>query len=141
MTGMIYSAPMEGISVSVVQDLWELATPSDACIEILSIDLTQEDLTTVELLRVVLRMVTGAPTSGMGGGTITPIPHQNGYAASATVVERNNNTQISGGTNVVVDSLDWNVVSGMYYRPIPDEMIIVSPSEHFVVDLEVAPSE
>lgn len=125
---------------SVACDLIEHLVPTDAVMKLLSIDVTQEDLTSVAFWLVTLRRVTGAPTSGSGGNTPTPRPTMTGWPASGSTVETFNTTQLTGGTNVVLDSYRMNIINGLSIRDIPEEFAYFSPSERMLLELETAPS-
>ena len=111
--GLVYDAAIEAVSVSAAQDLWEVLAPSDAALLIHSISVDQSSDTDSEMLRLTSSRVTGAPTSGSGGGTITPTPVVPGAAAAGSTVERNNTTQISGGTSVKCSDRSFNILNGI----------------------------
>lgn len=145
MYGVLYYAPFTEVAVSATQDVFEIASPSDACVAIHSICWGQSSDAgdaQAELLDIVMTLVTGAPTSGSGGSTVTvEAKNQNSSAAAGSTVEANNTTQISGGTSNVVYAGAWNVQLPFEYIPPPEQRIIMPPSEHFTIALPNAPTD
>ena len=144
MSGQIYTASVSAVAVSAVQDLFEILCPSDAVLEILELGIGQSSDagdSEEEVLLTTLRMVSGAPTSGSGGSTPTPAPHNLGGAASGCTVEANNTTQLSGGTNTVLRPWIINVRIPDSLIFIPENRIYISPSTRFLWELETAPAE
>ena len=135
--GLVYDCPIEAISVSAVQDLWEWLTPSDAAGLLHSIVIEQNTSETSEQLRLTVARVTGAPTSGSGGGTITPAPRIPGAPAAGSTVERNNTTQITLGTSVKIADRGFNILNGI--EIVFDPPVEVAPSTRIVVALPTAP--
>jgi len=139
-----YTASFNQVSISAVQDLWEILFPSDCAALLLGIYFSQNtDVADAEeeILYTSLRRVTGAPTSGSGGSTPTPRPTQTGMPASGATVEANNTTQLSGGTNVVLEPIEFNLRLPDKSIYIPEERYIFSPSERVVLELEKAPAD
>lgn len=128
---MLYDSNIEAVSVSAAQDLYELLSPSDAVCLIHGVVVEQSVSEISEQLRLTCARVTGAPTSGSGGGTITPTPREPGSAAAGATVERNNTTQISGGTSVKCADRGFNILNGI--EIIFDPPVQVSPGTRFVV--------
>lgn len=141
---MIYTASFDEVAVSAVQDLFEILAPSDACLVIHQINLSQSSDAgdaESEQLHVTIRRVTGAPTSGSGGSTATPAAREGGQAASGSTVEINNTTQLTGGTNTVLWAESFNVMAGFNYLPVPEDRLVISPSTRLLVELETAPGD
>lgn len=136
--GLVYDSPIEAITVTAAQDLWEILAPSDAALLIHGFTVEQSVSETSEQLRLTIARVTGAPTSGSGGGTITPAPRVPGAGAAGATVERNNTTQITGGTSVSLRDRGFNILNGI--EVVYDPPIEIAPSTRFVVGLPVAPS-
>lgn len=138
--GRMYTASFNGVAVDAIQDLFEVNAPSDAIVKIHSITITQSSDVgdaAAEMLRIQLSK---APTaSGSGGSTPTARPLETGDAAFGGTVEANNTTQATG--TVVIDEEAFNIQAGYFYRPTPEERIVLSPSERFVVELPVAPAD
>lgn len=144
MSGLIYTASFQDVAATAVQDLFEILAPSDALLEIIGLSLGQTDDVgdaAEEMLLTTVRMVSGSPTSGSGGSTPTPRPHNLGGPASGVVCEANNTTQLSGGTNVVIFPFLVNVRIPERQIEIPEGRIIVSPSTRFLWELEDTPAD
>jgi hypothetical protein len=141
---MIYYGAFTGISATAAQDFFELLVPSDAVARILEITLTQSteagDAQSEQLSVSVIR-VTGAPTSGSGGGSITPVPRESGQAASGATLERNNTTTLTGGTQTVIHSESFNVMAGLSKTWTPETAPLVSPGNYLVVRANGAPTD
>lgn len=129
--GLVYDSCIEAVSVSAAQDLFELLAPSDAAVLVHSLTVEQSNVDTGEQLRITCSRVTGAPTSGSGGGTITPTPRVSGGPAAGSTVERNNTTQLSGGTAVKVADRGFNTLAGL--EIVFDPPIELAPSTRFLV--------
>lgn len=144
MSGNVYTASFQSVAVSAAQDLFEILCPADAVLEIMELGFGQTSDAgdaQEELLLTTLRMVSGAPTSGSGGTTPTPTPHNLGGAASGCTVEANNTTQLTGGTNVVIRPWIVNVRVPDNLILIPESRIFISPSTRFLWELEAAPAD
>lgn len=131
--GLKYDSNIEGVSVSAAQDLFEVLAPSDAALEIDSLTVEQSSDTDSEQLRVTVSRVTGAPTSGSGGGTITPTPRTPGAPAAGATVERNNTTQLTGGTSVKLLDRTFNILNGLEHHW--DPPLEIAPSTRLVVTI------
>lgn len=142
MRGM-YSAQFNGVAVTALQDLLELAVPASAVVIIHRIVLSQStevgDAQEEELL-VLIRRGVGA-TSGSGGSTATPAKLETGSAAAGTTVEINNTTRMTGGTVTTLHAETWNVRTVFDHRPTPEERIVLSPSERLTLELPGAPAD
>lgn len=142
--GRKYCISFDRVAVSAVQDLFEILVPADMVMVVHRLVVSQdseEGDAEDEQLYVSLRRVSGSPTSGSGGSTPTPQPLDQGDAASTLTAEANNDTQLSGGTNVVVHSEAFNIRAGLDYHPTPEERIVISPSTRLLVELEEAPAD
>lgn len=76
-----------------------------------------------EQLELVLKRVTGSPTSGSGGSSITPQPCNPSDTAAGATVEAGNTTKISGGTSVDLMRIGWNVRGNYLFLPPPEGRI------------------
>lgn len=138
--GRIYAVPISAVSVSAAVDLWEILAPSTSSIRLHGVFVAQSSDTDSEQLRVSIRRVTGAPTSGSGGSSATPAPLLPGDAASGATAETCNTTQISGGTSVTLHEDSWNVLGGFAWLPTPELRPVAAPSTRFVVAM-TAPAD
>jgi hypothetical protein len=137
----VYTASFQAISISAVQDVFEVAAPSTASVRLLSIRMGQSgtaDFGDAEAEGVPWN-ITRYATSGSGGGTVTPVAHSPGDTAFGGTVERNNTTQ--GGTPTVILSSVWNIQTELLWLPTPEEQIIVAPSGIIALEFPVAPAD
>lgn len=139
--GRVYEAPFKDIAITAAQDLFEVLVATDSLVRLLALDLSQRTKLSNEILRLTIRRISGVPTSGTGGGTITPTPVSSGDAAFGGTVERNNTTtRLTGGTAVDLWDKDWNVVLDLEVV-FPDKRIYeIPPGGYLVVGLETAPA-
>ena len=147
MSGNKYTAVFQDVSISAVQDLFEILAASDHVLEILEVAFGQSGIAAdagdaeEEFLLTTLRIVSGAPTSGSGGSTPTPAPSHLGGGASGVTCEANNTTQLSGGTNTVRGIFPINIRIPDRQVWIPESRMFISPSTRFVWELEDAPAD
>jgi len=135
--GRMYTANVS-VSVSAVQDFFEIVGPSDAITVIHKVTIIQSSEAgdaNAEMLRVQISRSTG--TSGSGGSTLTPRPHEEGDSAYGGTVEANNTTQATTTTVVVEDG--FHTQAGWVWRP-DEGPIVISPSGRVVVEIPAAPS-
>ena len=138
MTGRLYRAQFSLISISAIQDIWELNCPSDAVVEVLSMQIGQvSDLVDANAENLAIQISKAPTASGSGGAPVTPVAGMSGGAAFGGTVERNNTTQATG--TVQGETLIWNIALEYLYAPIPEERVWLSPSERLVFELPVAP--
>jgi hypothetical protein len=136
-----YAATFSAIAASAAQDVFEIVAPSGAKVAIREIVLGQySDFGDAEAELLSLLMLRGYTTSGSGGASVTPSPLRSGEAAASSTVERNNTTVASSGSPVTLRSESFNVAAGYRYYPVPEERIILAPSERFVVRI-TAPAD
>ncbi len=137
--GRMYTAVFNDVAVTAIQDLFELNAPADAVVVLHSVTIGQSSDAgdgQAEMLSVQISRCTG---SGSAGSTPTAQKHNVGDAAFGGTVEANNTTQ--GATATPIFSEAFNVQAGWFYRPTPEERIILSPSGRIVVELPVAPAD
>ncbi len=136
----IYYVPFTDVAVAAVQDLFELLAPSNAPIRLLRLNITQNGSETSEQLSIIVKKVTGSPTSGSGGTTITPVAaKENVSRAFAGTTEANNTTALTGGTQSEFWQEGFNILAGYEWRATPEDVIECGPSERIVVNLPAAP--
>lgn len=145
MQGHVYTAAFGGVSVTAIQDLFELAAAAGVPVEILSIRIGQSSDAgdaEAEMLRVQISRVNPTVTSGSLGTTLTPEQHSAASPAASTVVEANNTTQATSSTTIdpIVEDT-FNVQAGWLYMPTPEERILIEGGATVVVELPVAPND
>lgn len=142
--GRLYTATFQNVAYTAANDFFEVLTSSAVCAIIHRVNLTQSTEagdSAAEMVRITLHRVTGAPTSGSGGTTPTPIPHSPGDAAAVVTVEANNSTPLSGGTSVLLLEEAVNVFSGFDHFPAPEQRFVIAPSTRFMVKLASTPAD
>lgn len=135
----IYSAVFEEVAVTVVQDLFEIVAPADGIVVVHGIWVSQSsDAGDVASEQVNILIHRGS-TSGSGGSTLTPSPLDFGDPAFGGVVEANNTTQATEGTQLFSDS--FNVMAGWQFLPTPEMRLVIPPSGRLIVELQTAPAD
>lgn len=95
-----------------------------------------------EDLLLLLKRVTGAPTSGSGGPTaptfnpLTP----NDTAAGATI-EHGNTTKLTGGTQSELARFGWNIRSPLLFLPPPEGRITLDAGTRLVLEELTIPAD
>lgn len=143
MRGMYY-APLNISANAGDIDLIEILTTTEKPIAIHEIVIGQVSETgdaAEEFITLIIRRVTGAPTSGSGGGTSSPIPTHPNDAATSVTVETGNTTPLSGGTSVELMREAWNLRSAFTFLPPPEGRIYVAGATRLVVELGAAPAD
>lgn len=141
MTGHIYTASFSAVTVTLLQDLFQLLASATVPIRILSVRIGQSsDAGDAQAEMLAIRLSRSDMTvNGSGGTTATPALHSPGSSAAATVAEVNNTTLSTVQTIIVSDA--FNVQAGWLYLPTPDEIITILPTEGFIVNLPVGPAD
>lgn len=136
MAGRIYTAVFENITVSAVQDLFNLLAVAQGGFDVHWVKLMQTTLTASETVRIKYQRGT---TAGSGGGSATPAPLGDlGAPAADTVVDINDTTQGTPGT--VIDMDGWNLINPYLWMPTPLTQIHVPGTGRLIVELEDAPT-
>jgi len=136
--GRMYTAVIDGISVSAVADLFWLAAPADACVVVHEIVVTQDTSESSEQLPL---NVFRTATDNSGNGTAnTPAPLEVGDPAFGGTVR----TNITGGSlsaeTTMLHRESQNILNGWHILPTPECRIVLSPSGRMAVKLDAAPS-
>ncbi len=139
--GMIYTANLVGFSFANngAVDLWEITAPTDAVVVLHSVYIGQDSDYADAQAEGLTVSLTRYATAGVNGTALTPAPHDTGYAAAGSTVDKLNTTQ--GGTPTVVLSDSWNIQIGWQYRPSPEERIVISPGKILAVELPDSPAD
>jgi hypothetical protein len=138
--GRVYSAVFEGVSVSAVQDFFELTAAATCVVAVHEVHITQDDGETSEQLPVHIIRVPATVTGGSGGAAVTPRKMQSGDPAATTAVERNNTTvATTTGTLEVLRRAGDNILNGWHWVFTPEARLWLAPSGVLVVRLVTAP--
>ena len=144
--GRMYTAVAKGIAVTAAQDIFEIASPTDAVTIIHSFVISQStelgDAQEEQLLFTTNRGV-GTVTSGSGGSTITPQPISDGDPAYGGTVERNNTTQMAVGTGTLeeLEAFVWNLRIPYMQIYTPETRPVISPGNRWTLELESTPAD
>lgn len=140
-----YVAPISITSAFTAQiDVFELLAASGKPVVLLGFELGQTSEigdSQEEMLNLVLKRVTGAPTSGSGGGTPTLQPATPNNTAAGVTVETGNTTKLTGGTSVDLARWSWNVRMPLLYIPIPEERVVLDAGTRLVLELTTTPAD
>ncbi len=142
--GRIYTASFQNSAYTAANDFLELLSGSAVVVAIHEITITQSTEigdAQAEMFRVTVHRVTASPTSGSGGSTPTPIPHNPTDTAATSTVEANNSTPLSGGTSVLLREEAVHIANGFYYQPIPEDRIFLAPSTRLMVKIASTPAD
>lgn len=94
-----------------------------------------------EMLAAVLKRVTGAPTSGSGGGTSTFQPLVPNDTAAGATLETGNTTKLTGGTSANLKRFSWNVRAPLLYLPPPEGRITLDAGTRLVLEEVTTPAD
>lgn len=135
MQGRMYTAVFRGVSVSAVQDLFEIVAAAGVPVIIHEILLSCRGGNDERLNIMIHR----ASTSGSGGATATPRADNPGVTtAPSSVVEINNTTQGTDGDIVGTFEWDLRMHGQRLYTPAPQKLI--PGGGRLCVSLETAPA-
>ena len=135
--GRRYYIPMDIASHSAAIDYFEILAAANKPFRLIGFELGQ--LTEIgdaqeEQLELVLKRVTGAPTSGSGGSTVTAQPVDPNSTAAGVTAEIGNTTKLSGGTSVNMVSIGWNIRGNYLFLPPPEGWITVTDGTRLVLE-------
>ena len=136
-TGRMFSVVFEEVAVTAVQDMFEIVAPSDSVVVLHSVVVTQSsDAKDVEdeMLSMLIHLGT---TSATLGTVPSPRSLQLGSTAFGGTVRVNATGQASEGNNLHAEA--FNIRSGWFYRPTPEQQIVISPSDQLTIELQTAP--
>jgi hypothetical protein len=114
----MYTVQFDNVSVSAIQDLFELTPAANKAIELVAMHFSQTGVADVgdaaeEMLAV--QVIRGYTSSGSGGSTVTPSVVKPADTAAGFTCEANNTTVASTGTAVILDTRNFNVRAGLDY--------------------------
>ena len=134
----VYTAHITISNLSTAISLMTLEAPATACLEILSVSITNLDTEISEQLVVGLFNIT---TKGsLAGTTVTPEKHENLDASSTATILGNITVEPNTYATNPIDKQGINNLSGYRYDPMPEERPIVGPSKLMGLKMLVAPS-
>lgn len=140
-----YTAPINISTAFTAQiDIFEILAATGKPVELLGFELAQTSEVgdaQEEWLALVLKYVTGAPTSGSGGGTSTFRPINPNDTAAGATIETGNTTKLTGGTSVELARIPWQVRAAAYYVPIPELRHGAAADGRLVLELATTPAD
>ena len=143
--GRIYTASVTGTAVTAAVDLCEIVPPAGRIVVLHGWDINQttdfgdaQD----EVLGLLLKRGSSGSTSGSGGSTPTPAPHETNQGAAGSTTEMMNTTQAvaGGGTLTTIWTTSWNVRAGDYRVLTPEMRHVFGPSERLILS-QTAPAD
>jgi hypothetical protein len=142
----VFTHTFTAVAVSALQDLFSIVAPSTGIVVLHRCTISQtsdyKDAEDEGLLVVIER---GAATAGSGGSAVTaaakgPDP----FVPTWTATVRTNDTTravVGGGSIQQLHAEVWQVRDTFDYLPLPENRIIVAPSQRLVVALTAAPAD
>jgi hypothetical protein len=145
MLGRAYRAPINIGSTTAQIDIFELLSGSSIPLAVCGFHLAQTSEVgdaQEEQLSMVLKYVTGSPTSGSGGTSPVTIARTlPGDAASSATFETGNTTKLTGGTSVELARYAWNVRQDFPITWIPEMWQVLGVSTRLVLELVTTPAD
>jgi hypothetical protein len=136
-----YAVTFEKVSVSAVQDLFQIIGAAGKILRIIRIAVSCVDATlpAAECFALRCRYLPATVTNGSGGSSPTPRPLDPGDAAASFTAKANSTTQATtSGTAITLEENGCHAYAGFDYQfPYPP---IVGPSESFTFELITTPS-
>jgi len=139
--GRVYTVVFEKVTVSAVQDLFQIkgAAGKILLIKECSVSSADSTLPTAQMMALRMRFLPATVTDGSGGSTPTPQKTDPGDAAASFTALANSTTPATtSGTAVKIREDGAHLYAGYSYSFAKPP--IVGPSESFVFELITAPS-
>lgn len=137
MIGRMYGVGIASQAQTAAKTLVEVAAPADSVVFIERAYIKQTSFDTSENLGSTFQRIS---SSGTGTAT-TPRPLQSGDAAYGGTVETNATIEPTYDAAGVLVEEGFNVLSGLLWTPAnDDEVMVISPSLLWGMNLDVAPS-
>lgn len=143
MSGRLYSVSFQGVTLSAVQDLFNVLAGASKVLAIQCVQLGQITGTSVANYRIRGRYLPVTVTNGTGGGAGTIVRQVPGDAAATATARINDATTQATSSGTAVDLWDeaWNSINGyLWTPPVPGRPPIIGLSGAFVLSLDTAPS-
>jgi hypothetical protein len=136
-----YGVTFEKVSVTAVQDLFQIIGATGKILRIIEVSLSDVDSTlpTAQMMALRCRFLPATVTAGSGGSSPTPEPFDPGDSAASFTAKANSTTKATTSATAVVLREDGAHLYAGYSYPFPSPPII-GPSESFVFELITAPS-
>lgn len=139
--GLIFSTQFNNVTVSALQDLFEVVAPSTGPVVIHRCIISQfSDYGDAQAEGARILIIRGATTTGSASaGTANDLGLTG--ATFTGSVKSNSTTPATSGTPLTLHSESWNVQQAFDYLPTPETRIWVPPSGRLVVNLPANPAD
>lgn len=141
--GRMYTVQFSAVTVSAVQDFFEIVPASNKPVAVWGLFLAQySDLGDAAEEIIRYQVIRGHATSGSAGATPTPVPLDEFDSAAGFTAETNNTTQASTGTTVVLHTGAFNIRAGeQLWLPPEARWRCTAAQNRLVVRLSAAPAD
>lgn len=130
-----YTVQFNQVSCAAAQDAISIKCGAGVVCRILEVRLTQSGSTTSAMQRMRHAKATATFTAGSGGNAFTPLKNETGDAAAVSTARINDTTQgTTSGTKSTQFEEAFNVLSGYFWCPVPEEVIVIAPGEAYILD-------
>ena len=143
--GRIYYVNFQNVTVSALQDLFEIAPADDKPVLIHSVELANvgADVGDAEEEMLRLQLIRNFTNSGSGGTVVTTIPRQyNTDTAAGFTAETNNTTVAATGTTQILWAGGWNIRVPFEKVWLPESRPVCTQAQNRIVfKLMAAPAD
>lgn len=129
----VYTAAFPYTAMATAVTQLELTAPSDASVALISAGIGPRGTILDQLQEVNIFINNAAGT----GTTLVPNPQHEGYVAFGGTVRRTITAEGSTPTDIIEDGFHFQ--NGWRWPPIPEEFIVVKPSQIIGVRFPIAP--
>lgn len=141
MSDRVYHATLKSIplAAATAEDLVEINAAAEQPFELISVKVTQaadsgdSGDANEDQIDIIVSRITGTPTSGSGGTTVTATKKDTGDTAFGGAIEMGNTTNLTGGTEEEWDVEGENNRVGYYYLPPPEERLLIRGDEVLII--------
>ena len=138
--GVTITVPLASTAVAAAVDLLEYLSASTRGVRLKRAQF-MSNATASQKLEIRISRVTGAPTSGSGGSTPTPVVDAPLVGSTGGTVETFNTTRLTGGTKADSRIFLWDKREVFDYIPIDDKHVFeIEGGTRLLIGLETAPS-
>lgn len=138
----VYSTFFENVTITAVQDVFNLKAGAANGCELHQIDLSAGGVTAPAEIRLRLKRLPATVTNGSGGSVPTIGITDSGDTKAATAAVRANDTTqaTTSGTAVILRAEQWNVLLPYQYLPAPEDREVIQASEALILDIPGTPA-
>jgi hypothetical protein len=135
----VYNAQYQASGVNTARTLLYLTAPAAKVVEVLSVSVTNVNVTAAEQLDIIFSKITtlGTPTAT----TIVPRPTETGDQACGSTSKANvTGSEPTYENPPYVDRQGASNAGGYYYDPLPEERPTIAPGDSYGVKLAGTPA-